>query len=157
VPDERVPELTVCQIPYLYRAVPRARDDGGVGGRRGEADAGDPVGMAFGIGLNGVLAFAEGVPQLDGAVAGGGDDLAVIYGERHAEYVLGVADEAPGGEASVEVPEAELSVPGGSTCRATKRRSCPSCRSAWRWPSRRPCGPPLYRAEPVLPPWLLRL
>lgn len=113
--------------------------------------------MALGIRLDGVLALAKGVPELDGAVAGGGDNLAVIDGKRDAEYVLGVADEAPGGEACVEVPEAELAVPGGSTCRGRKRRSCPSCRSASRWPSRHRCGPPLCRAKPVLPPWLLRL
>jgi hypothetical protein len=62
--------------------------------------------------LDGVLALAERVPQLDGLVARAGDDLAVVHGEGHGEDILGVADEAAGGGTGVEVPEAEGAVPG---------------------------------------------
>ncbi|RUP44128.1 hypothetical protein BC936DRAFT_149901 [Jimgerdemannia flammicorona] len=56
--------------------------------------------------LNVVLAFTEGVPQLDGFVAGGGDDLAVISRKRDRENIVGVAYEATGRGAVVQVPEA---------------------------------------------------
>ena len=62
---------------------------------------------------DGVLAVAQGVPQLDGAVTGAGDDLAVVGGERDGQDVVGVADEAAGGGASGELPQAESLVPGG--------------------------------------------
>lgn len=46
------------------------------------------------------LALAEGVPELDGLVAGAGDDLSVVGAEGDGEDVLGVANEALGGETS---------------------------------------------------------
>lgn len=60
---------------------------------------------------DGVLAVAEGVPQLDGPVAGSGDDLAVIGGEGNGEDVVGVADEAAGGHTGGELPQTEGLVP----------------------------------------------
>jgi hypothetical protein len=63
--------------------------------------------------LNVELALAEGVPELDGAVAGSGDDLPVVGREGNGEDIGGVADEATGGEAGVEVPETKGLVPGG--------------------------------------------
>ena len=70
--------------------------------------------MALGLapGGDGVLALAEGVPELDALVAGAGDDLAVVHGEGDREDVLGVADEAAGGAAGVDLPEAKGTVPG---------------------------------------------
>lgn len=62
---------------------------------------------------DGVLAVAEGVPQLDGLVPRTGDDLAVVGGERDGKDVVGVADEAAGGGAGGELPEAESLVPRG--------------------------------------------
>ena len=63
--------------------------------------------------LNVVLALAEGVPELDGLVAGAGDDLPVVGGEADGKDIGGVANEATGGGAGVQVPEAEGVVPGG--------------------------------------------
>lgn len=62
---------------------------------------------------DGVLAVTEGVPELDGAVAGTGDDLAVVGGEGDGQDVVGVADEAAGGDTGGELPEAEGLVPRG--------------------------------------------
>ena len=62
---------------------------------------------------DGELAVTKGVPELDGAVTGGGDNLAVVGGERNGENVVGVADESPGGLTSGELPQAEGLVPGG--------------------------------------------
>lgn len=62
---------------------------------------------------DGVLAVAEGVPQLDGAVPRAGDDLAVVGGEGDGEDVVVVADEAAGGLARGELPQAQGLVPGG--------------------------------------------
>ena len=62
---------------------------------------------------DGELAVTEGVPQLDGAVARAGDDLAVVGGEGDGQDVVGVADEAAGGGAGGELPEAESLVPRG--------------------------------------------
>ena len=60
---------------------------------------------------DGVLAVTERVPELDGAVARAGDDLAVVGGEGDGEDVVGVADEAAGGDAGGQFPEAQSLVP----------------------------------------------
>jgi len=61
---------------------------------------------------DGVLAVTEGVPQLDGAVTGTGDDLTVVGGEADGKDVVVVADETAGGLAGGKLPEAEGLVPG---------------------------------------------
>lgn len=61
---------------------------------------------------DGVLAVTEGVPKLDRSVTGAGNDLAVVGGEGNGEDIVGVANEAAGGVASGELPEAEGLVPG---------------------------------------------
>ncbi len=98
-------------VRTLDQLVPAARHDDRVGGGRREAHAGDPLGVAV-LG-DGVLALAQGVPQLDGLVAGAGDNLAVVRREGDGEDVLGVSSEAAGGHAAVQVPEAQGGVPGG--------------------------------------------
>lgn len=95
----------------LDELVPASGDDDGVLGVRGEANAGDPLGVAL-VG-DGVLAVTEGVPQLDGAVTGARDDLTVVGGEADGQDVVVVADEAAGGLAGGELPQAEGLVPGG--------------------------------------------
>lgn len=62
---------------------------------------------------DGELAVTEGVPQLDGAVARAGDDLAVVGREGDGENVVGVTDESAGGGTGGELPEAEGLVPRG--------------------------------------------
>ena len=96
---------------YLDELVPAGGDNDGVLGVGAEANAGNPLGVAL-VG-DGVLAVTEGVPQLDGAVTGSGDDLAVVGGERDGEDVAVVADEAAGGGAAGELPQAEGLVPRG--------------------------------------------
>nr|GMC49595.1 Zinc finger, CCHC-type [Ipomoea batatas]GMC55423.1 Zinc finger, CCHC-type [Ipomoea batatas] len=105
------PKLAVGEIPDFHGAVPRRRHDGGLQSIRAETHTRYPFRVPVLV-LNRVLALAQGVPQLDGAVTGSGDDLAVVDGECHGEDVLGVADEAAGGGAGLKVPEAELGVPG---------------------------------------------
>jgi len=101
----------VCFVSYLDNLVPASRDNDGVGGVRREADAGDPLGVA--VLLDGELALSEGVPQLDGLVTGSRDDLTVVSREGNREDIVGVADEAAGGQTGVEVPETEGLVPRG--------------------------------------------
>jgi hypothetical protein len=95
----------------LDELVPTSGDDDGVLGVRGEANARDPLGVAL-VG-DGVLAVTKGVPQLDGAVTGAGDDLTVVGGEADGQDVVVVANETAGGLAGGKFPEAEGLVPGG--------------------------------------------
>lgn len=105
---------------YLDQLVPASRDDDGVLGVGGEADAGHPLSVAL-VG-DGELAVAEGVPQLDGSVAGSGDNLSVVGGEGDGEDVVGVADESAGGGASGKLPQAKGLVPRGRQGVSTIRR-----------------------------------
>lgn len=97
-------------VTDLDELVPASGDDDGVLGVGGEADAGDPLGVAL-VG-DGVLAVTKGVPELDGAVTGTGDDLTVVGGEADGQDVVVVANETAGGLAGGELPEAEGLVPG---------------------------------------------
>ena len=97
-------------VPYLHELVPATGNNDGVLGVRRETDARRPLGVAL-LG-DGVLAVTEGVPELDAAVTGSGDDLTVVGGEGDGENVVGVADEAAGGGTGGELPEAERLVPG---------------------------------------------
>lgn len=99
------------ECTHLDELVPASGDDDGVLGVGGEPDAGDPLGVAL-VG-DGVLAVTEGVPQLDGAVARAGDDLAVVGGEGDGQDVVGVADEAAGGDTGGELPQAQGLIPRG--------------------------------------------
>jgi len=100
----------LVSLAYLDELVPTSGDDDRVLRVRGESHAGDPLSVA--LVSDGVLAVTEGVPELDGAVTGAGDDLAVVGGEADAKDIVGVADETAGGLASRELPEAEGLVPG---------------------------------------------
>ena len=108
--DEVVGQLQGGQVPDLDQLVPSGRDDDRllVGG--GEAHAGDPLGVALRLG-DGVLALADGVPELDGLIARAGHNLPVIDGEGHGQHVLAVSQETTGGRPGVDVPETEGAVP----------------------------------------------
>lgn len=97
-------------MTHLDELVPASGDDDGVLGVGREAHARHPLGVTL-VG-DGVLAVTEGVPELDRSVAGTGNDLAVVGGERDGEDVVGVSNEAAGGVAGGELPEAEGLVPG---------------------------------------------
>lgn len=96
---------------YLDKLVPARGDNDGVLGVGRETDARDPLGVAL-VG-DGELAVTESVPQLDGAVTGAGDDLAVVGGEGDGQDVVVVADEAAGGGAGGQLPESQGLVPRG--------------------------------------------
>lgn len=112
VAAQRRAQLAIGQVPHLHRLIPRSGDNRGLAVVGGEPDAGDPIGVRIAV-LDRVLALAEGVPELDRLVARRRHDLAVVGGEGDGEDVLGVADEAAGGLPRLQVPEAELGVPGG--------------------------------------------
>jgi len=61
---------------------------------------------------DGVLALGKGVPQLDRLVARSGHDLSVIGGESNRKNVLLVIFETTCALAGVQIPEAEMLVPG---------------------------------------------
>lgn len=67
----------------------------------------------FGVvtGFTGEFTVSKGVPQFDGFISSGGDDLSVIGGETTGEDFFGVSDESFGGESGSEVPESEGLVP----------------------------------------------
>lgn len=62
---------------------------------------------------DGELAVTKSVPELDGPIAGSGDDLSVVGGEGDGEDIVGVANKSAGGGARGQLPEAESLVPRG--------------------------------------------
>jgi hypothetical protein len=70
---------------------------------------------------DGELAVTKGVPELDGAVAGTGDNLSVVGREGDGQNIVGVSDETAGGGAGGELPETEGLVPGGRESVSTVR------------------------------------
>mmetsp|Transcript_23811 Transcript_23811/g.62322 ORF Transcript_23811/g.62322 Transcript_23811/m.62322 type:complete len:200 (+) Transcript_23811:724-1323(+) len=114
-------QLAVGQRPHLDHAVPPTRHNDRVGHRRREAHARHPVGVAV-LG-DCVLALAERVPQLDRAVAGARDDLAVVGREGHREDVFGVPVERVAHRLPrLEVPQPQRVVPRARESKLTVRR-----------------------------------
>mmetsp|Transcript_28662 Transcript_28662/g.34818 ORF Transcript_28662/g.34818 Transcript_28662/m.34818 type:complete len:265 (+) Transcript_28662:31-825(+) len=103
-------ELAVSQVPNLNQLVPASGDNDGVVGDGGETHAADPLGVSILL-LNGVLALAEGVPQLDGLITRSRHDLTVVHGESDGQDILGVTDEATGGGTSAQVPQTKGTIP----------------------------------------------
>jgi len=102
-------QLAVSQAPDLNKFVPSARDDDGVVVAGREFDAAGPKGV---VSLRDCeLALSEGVPQADGSVSRGRDDLSVIGGEGDAEDFFGMALEAASGSSGLEIPQAEAVIP----------------------------------------------
>jgi hypothetical protein len=101
-------EFAVVEVPDLDDTVPTGRNDQRNLEVRGEANATDPFLVA--IFLDGVLALTEGVPQVDGSITRTRHDLTVISGEGNREDILGVANEAASGGATVEVPQTESTI-----------------------------------------------
>ncbi|GMQ04680.1 hypothetical protein CsSME_00050020 [Camellia sinensis var. sinensis] len=106
MPSKRSPNLTIGQIPNLHSSIPRRRHNRRLKIIRAKSNTTDPIGMSITI-LNRVLTLTQSVPQLDRAVSGSRDDLAIIEGESDGEDIFGVADEVASSDASGEVPEAE--------------------------------------------------
>ena len=91
-PRQRLPPRSPAKTPctqtrkktHLDDLVPTSRDNDGDNRVGREADARDPFRVAV---LDNVeLALAESVPQLDGAVARGRNNLTVVGGERDPFY-----------------------------------------------------------------------
>jgi len=113
-------QLAVGQVPDLDILVPASRHDDWVLVVGREPDAGHPVLVA--ILLDGVLALSQGVPQLDGLVPGGRDDLSVVSGEGNREDILGMVLEPAGSLSSTEIPQSHGLIPGPRESKVTIRR-----------------------------------
>ena len=70
---------------------------------------------------NGELAVTKSVPELDGPVTGSGNNLAVVCRKGDGKDIVVVTDEAAGGLAGRELPEAESLVPGSGKSVGTVR------------------------------------
>mmetsp|Transcript_18060 Transcript_18060/g.37881 ORF Transcript_18060/g.37881 Transcript_18060/m.37881 type:complete len:298 (+) Transcript_18060:303-1196(+) len=116
VSNKVVAEFAVGQRPDLDKSVPSARDDEGNALRRTETNAGDPLGVSFGIVSDGVFALSEGVPKLDGLITSTTDDLTVVNTEGNTQDILRVSDETTGSASGIDLPKAESSVPGSGEC-----------------------------------------
>ena len=102
-------ELAVSQIPNLDDLVPTSRNNQWLLGGGRETNARDPVVVL--VLLNGVLALAQGVPELDALVATGRDDLSVISRETNREDIALVRDERSDSLTLVQVPQSQSLVP----------------------------------------------
>jgi hypothetical protein len=109
VADQVVFEAASLDAPDLHELVPTGRHhDRGVGGRR-ESHARHPLGVA--ILDDGELALTKSVPELHGAIARSGHDLAVVGREGNRQHILGVANEAAGALAGGNLPQAKGGIP----------------------------------------------
>jgi hypothetical protein len=109
VASEVTLKAQVAQLPNLHLLVPTAWYDhwGGLGW--GESNARHPLSVA--VVHNGVLALTEGIPQLDGLVAGTRHNLSVVSGESNGKNILVVANESAGGLAGSNLPQSEGTIP----------------------------------------------
>ena len=57
------------------------------------------------------LAVTKSVPELDGAIAGAGDNLSVVGREGDGQNIVGVANKASGGGTGGKLPETQGLVP----------------------------------------------
>lgn len=120
VAGEVVFEAKVAEVPDFESLVPRSRNDDWVLGGWAELNGADPFVVAVFAFLT-PFKFSEGIPQFDGLVSAGRDDLSVVGGESDGEYVVLVSSESGGGDSSFEIPEAEGLVPGSGNGELTAR------------------------------------
>jgi hypothetical protein len=120
VTSQVVLQLAVTQVPDLDELVPTTRDDHWVGSVWREADSAGPFSVS--LFFDGVLALTQGVPQLDGLISGGRDDLSVVSREGNAQDILVVTDEATSGGSKVKVPQSQGAIPRARESELTIRR-----------------------------------
>jgi len=120
VTAEVVLEAKVAQVPHFERLVPRAGDDDWVLGGWRELHGAYPLVVAV-LALLAPFELAQSVPELDGLVSAGRDDLSVVGREGNGEYVVLVAGESGGGDTSFEVPKSEGLVPRSRDSELTAR------------------------------------
>jgi len=113
-------QLAVVEVPHLDELIPTTGHDQRVLGGRGEAHAGDPVGVV--LFSDGVLALSKSVPELDGLITGPGDDLTVVRGESHGVHIGSVTLELTDRCAGVQIPQTHGLIHGTSECELTIRR-----------------------------------
>ena len=123
VTHQIVAELAVGQGPHLDESIPSARHNQRHRLRRRESHARHPLGVSVRIGPDGVFAFPQSVPQLDGFIARSRDDLTVVHREGHGQHVLGVAHESAGGAARVDLPQPQRAVPAAAQGELSVRRN----------------------------------
>lgn len=109
VADKGVLKSHSLVVPHLDCLVPGGADNNGGLAILEELDGRNPVGV--GALLNGELALAHGVPDLEVLVSAAAGNLSVVGGEGDGEHVSRVADESLDGVALLEVPQAEGAVP----------------------------------------------
>lgn len=61
---------------------------------------------------DGEFAITEGVPELDGSIAGARYNLSVVCREGYGENVVVVADKASGGSTGRKLPQPKSLIPG---------------------------------------------
>jgi len=107
------------KLPDLDKLVPSRADNNWVLRVWAESYARDPIGVSL-LG-DSELAITKSVPELDGSVAGSGNDLSVVGGEGDGENIVGVSNESSGGGTGGELPKAESLVPRGRESIGTVR------------------------------------
>ena len=108
VTNEIVAELAIGQTPDFDETIPSAGHNEGHLHAGRETDAGDPFIVSIRVGsrrINGILAFSEGIPQLNRFVPRPGDYLTIDDRKGHREDILCMADESSCGFAGVDFPE----------------------------------------------------
>jgi len=71
---------------------------------------------------DGELALSEGVPQADGSVPGGRNDLSVVGREGDAEDFFGVTLETSGSGSGLKIPQTEGVIPRSRESKKSVRR-----------------------------------
>lgn len=65
----------------------------------------------MGVVVESVHALTNGVPDLDGLVSTGRNNLSVVVGERNRQNILGVTNKSLNGVTSLQVPQSEGLIP----------------------------------------------
>ena len=111
-PTRSLRSLQLVRDKDLDKTIPSARDNERDALGRRKANARDPfsVSLAF-SGSNGVLAFSESVPELDGLVARSRDNLTIVHRKGNTENILFVSDETTSRLSRVDFPKTKSTIP----------------------------------------------
>jgi hypothetical protein len=70
---------------------------------------------------NGEFAFTESVPELDSAITGSRNDLAIVGTKCNRKDIFRVTNESASASPSVDIPKSESSIPRAAECELTIR------------------------------------
>jgi hypothetical protein len=112
VTNEVVLNLHGLKIPHLHDLIITAGNHAELILGGNEADAADPIVVV--TLLKSVLAFTNGVPELDGTITTTGEDEAVIRTEASGENILLMTKEGLLALTAQNVPETNSVIPGSS-------------------------------------------